>query len=362
MPKSFWEATFVWAERECVVPLLHEEGVASSRPVQLASELTSMPILILNVHSHCNCRCIMCDIWKRETHEQVRVADLDRHRASLRNLGVRQVVLSGGEPLLHNDLSALCDFFRQEDIRLTLLTTGLLLLKRANDVSSLFDDVIVSIDGPREIHDAIRRVNGAFDVIVRGVAAIHERQPDMRIACRTTVQKANHRHLRATAAAAKTFGFDSISFLAADLTSEAFNRPLVWPGERQSEIALSVSEVAELDGEIERLIVEHADDIRHRFIVETEEKLRRIPRRFHEHLGHASPESPICNAPWVSAVVEVDGSVRPCFFHRAVGNISASTLEEVVNGETARLFRQSLSVSENPTCRRCVCSLNYQGA
>ena len=352
----------MWAERECVVPLLHEEGVASSRPVQLASELTSMPILILNVHSHCNCRCIMCDIWKRETHEQVRVADLDRHRASLRNLGVRQVVLSGGEPLLHNDLSALCDFFRQENIRLTLLTTGLLLLKRANDVSTLFDDVIVSIDGPREIHDAIRRVNGAFDVIVQGVAAIHERQLDMRIACRTTVQKANHHHLRATAAAAKTFGFDSISFLAADLTSEAFNRPLVWPGERQSEIALSVSEVAELDDEIERLIVEHADDIRHRFIVETEEKLRRIPRRFHEHLGHASPESPICNAPWVSAVVEVDGSVRPCFFHRAVGNISSSTLEEVVNGETARLFRQSLSVSENPTCRRCVCSLNYQGA
>ena len=66
--------------------------------VQLDPQLTSMPILILNVHSHCNCRCIMCDIWKRETHEQVRVADLDRHRASLRNLGVRQVFLTGGEP------------------------------------------------------------------------------------------------------------------------------------------------------------------------------------------------------------------------------------------------------------------------
>ena len=88
-----------------------------------------MPIFILNVHSHCNCRCIMCDIWKRETHEQVRVADLDRHRASLRNLGVRQVVLTGGEPLLHSDLAALCDFFRQENIRLTLLTTGLLLVQ-----------------------------------------------------------------------------------------------------------------------------------------------------------------------------------------------------------------------------------------
>jgi Fe-coproporphyrin III synthase len=338
------------------MPLLHEEVAASQRP---ASSLTSMPILILNVHSHCNCRCIMCDIWKRETHEQVRVSSLERHRASLKNLGVRQVVLSGGEPLLHSDLGALCDFFHQQGIRLTLLTTGLLLFKRTQEVSTLFDDVIVSIDGPREIHDAIRRVHGAFDVIGKGVAAVHKQQPKMHIACRMTVQKANHRHLRATVRAAKATGFDSISFLAADLTSEAFNRPLIWPGDRQNEIALTAAEAGVLAEEIEQLIWEHADDLRSKYIAETPEKLRRILRRFRAHLGQTAPQSPICNAPWVSSVVEVDGSVRPCFFHPSIGNITSSTLEAVVNGEAARTFRQSLNVSENPTCQRCVCSLNY---
>ena len=68
------------AERECAVPLLHEFAAP-----QATSVLATMPILVLNVHSHCNCRCIMCDIWKREKHEQVRVADLERHRESLRN-------------------------------------------------------------------------------------------------------------------------------------------------------------------------------------------------------------------------------------------------------------------------------------
>jgi MoaA/NifB/PqqE/SkfB family radical SAM enzyme len=339
--------------------VLHKEEFATP---QAASVLASMPILVLNVHSHCNCRCIMCDIWKREKHEQVRVADLERHRVSLQKLGVRQVVLSGGEPLLHGDLRALCQFFRDENIRLTLLTTGLLLLKRADEISTLFDDVIVSIDGPQEVHDGIRRIYGAFDVIAQGVAEIRSRKPDLSVACRMTVQKANHRYLRATVRAAQTIGFTSISLLAADLTSEAFNRPLVWPGERQSEIALTEEEVAKLEDEVEQLIAEHGDDIRRGYIAEGPAKLRRIPRRFREHLGQASPESPICNAPWVSAVVEVDGSVRPCFFHRPIGNIGSSTLEEVVNGEAARLFRESLSVSENPICRRCVCSLNYQGA
>jgi MoaA/NifB/PqqE/SkfB family radical SAM enzyme len=341
------------------VSLLHEEGVASELE---ASALEHMPILILNVHSNCNCRCVMCDIWKRERHEQVQVADLDRHRASLRKLRVRQVVLTGGEPLLHSDLGALCGFFYEENIRLTLLTTGLLMVKRADEVSRWFDEVIVSIDGPGEIHDSIRRVRGALDLIGRGVAGIRAQKPDMVIACRTTVQKANHQHLRATVAAAKGLGFDSISFLAADVTSEAFNRTLVWPGERQSEIALTFKEADELDEEVERLIVECGEDIRRRYIVEGTEKLRRISRRFREHLGQASPESPVCNAPWVSAVIEVDGSVRPCFFHRVIGNVSSSSLEEVVNGEAAKLFRQSLRVSENPTCRRCVCSLNYRGA
>jgi len=342
------------------MPLQLDESVASSLPAYNDSEMRSMPILILNVHSQCNCRCIMCDIWKRPTPEQVRVVDLDRHRASLRNLGVRQVVLSGGEPLLHGDLGALCEFFRRENIRLTLLTTGLLLFKRANDVSQLFDEVIVSIDGPREIHDGVRRVTGAFDLIRKGIAAIRGQRPDMRIGCRTTVQKANHRYLRSTATAAKAVGFDSISFLAADVTSEAFNRPLVWLGDRQSEIALTTGQVAALENEIEQLILEHVEDIRRKYITETPEKLRRIVGRFRAHLGHAAPVSPTCNAPWVSAVIEVDGSVRPCFFHRAIGNIHSSSLEEVVNSEEARRFRESLSVRDNATCQRCVCSLNYQ--
>jgi MoaA/NifB/PqqE/SkfB family radical SAM enzyme len=302
----------------------------------------------------------MCDIWKRETSDQVRTQDLERHRASLKNLGVRRVVLTGGEPLLHNDLAALCNFFREQNIHLTLLTTGLLLHKRAEEVATLFDDVIISLDGPQDIHDAIRRVSGAYNLIHKGIAAVRHYCPSIPITCRTTVQKANHRHLCETVDAARALGLDSISFLAADLTSEAFNRLLIWPGERQSEIGLSHEETKALEEEIERLILEYDAGINHKYIVESAAKLRNISRRFREHLGNVSPQAPICNAPWVSTVVEVDGSVRPCFFHRTIGNITFSTLEEVINGDAAQAFRQSLDIETNATCQRCVCSLNYR--
>src|SRR5271170_4195953 len=180
------------------MPALHEAPATSSSPTRL----TSLPILILNAHSRCNCRCVMCDIWKRESNDQIRAQDMERHRASLEKLGVRQVVLTGGEPLMHNDLAALCNFFREQQIHLTLLTTGLLLYKRAEEVATLFDDIIISLDGPQEIHDSIRRVDGAYNLIHKGVIAVHHHNSSIPITCRTTVQRANHRHLRKTIDAA----------------------------------------------------------------------------------------------------------------------------------------------------------------
>src|SRR6195952_1028717 len=102
--------------------------------------VTQIPILILNVHSHCNCRCMMCDIWQRDTHSSLRAIDLEVHRESLRSLGVQHVVLTGGEPLLNLDLLQVCSFFRDLNIRLTLLSTGLLLKKRAEEVATSFDE------------------------------------------------------------------------------------------------------------------------------------------------------------------------------------------------------------------------------
>jgi Fe-coproporphyrin III synthase len=330
------------------------------RPEWAPGGLSSLPILLLHVHEHCNCRCLMCDIWKKTDGRELDLDDFSRHRESIRRLGVREVVLTGGEALLHRGFSELCAFLHDCGARVTLLTTGLLLLKRADAVADGVDEIIVSIDGPEEIHDQIRRVKGAHQLIGRGIQAVRQIKPRMPAHGRSTLQKANHKALRNTVAGAKSLTLDSISFLAADLTSQAFNRELIWPIERQDEIGLSRAEIAALWAEAEALILENAADFHNRYIVESPEKLRRIVRRFEEHLGDFAPFAPQCNAPWVSAVIEVDGTVRPCFFHQKIGNLAGHTLEQVLNGEEARRFRSSLDVASNPICRRCVCSLNYK--
>jgi Fe-coproporphyrin III synthase len=302
----------------------------------------------------------MCDIWQKTDGKELDLESFTRHRESIVRLGVQEVVLTGGEALLHRGFEELCAFLRACEVRVTLLTTGLLLTKRAEAVANGVDDVIVSIDGPDEVHDQVRRVRGAHQLIGKGIDAVRERKPDMPVTARSTVQKANHHLIRQTVAGAKLLGFDSISFLATDLTSQAFNRDEVWPIVRQDEVALSRNEVKALEEEVEALIRENAGDFRTKYIVESPEKMRRIVRRFKEHLGECAPLAPMCNAPWVSAVVEVDGTVRPCFFHEKIGNLTGKTLEQVINGEEARRFRSSLDVESNSICQRCVCSLNYK--
>jgi MoaA/NifB/PqqE/SkfB family radical SAM enzyme len=107
----------------------------------------------------------MCDIWKTQEQKTFGLCELTPQLDSIRRLGVRWVVFTGGEPLMNAELPSVCAVLRKEGIRLTLLSTGLLLKKCARDVAEYFDDVIVSLDGPPEIHDNIRRVRGAFGLL-----------------------------------------------------------------------------------------------------------------------------------------------------------------------------------------------------
>jgi MoaA/NifB/PqqE/SkfB family radical SAM enzyme len=321
--------------------------------------LDTLPILILYPHNRCNCRCVMCDIWKTDTTREISAADLERHLSDIESLHVQWVVFSGGEPLMHSDLFRLCRLLRERSIRTTLLSTGLLLKRYCAQITEHVDDLIVSLDGPPALHDQIRRVPGAFASLQAGIDALLDLRPGFPIYARSTVQKLNYGSLRETTAAARSLGVRSISFLAADVSSTAFNRPEPWTMQKQHEIALTAREVPVLEAEVDALISEGECG---GFIAESPQKLRRIVSHYRARLGLVEPEAPRCNSPWVSAVVEADGTVRPCFFHDPIGRIgNTQSLLEVLNGPTAVAFRSSLDVATNPICRRCVCSLHWPG-
>ena len=85
----------------------------------MTHRLSSLPILALSVHSACNCRCVMCDIWKANSEKrELSAEELAGHVADIERLHVQRVMLTGGEPLLHRNLWTLCDRLRRSEIRM----------------------------------------------------------------------------------------------------------------------------------------------------------------------------------------------------------------------------------------------------
>jgi MoaA/NifB/PqqE/SkfB family radical SAM enzyme len=301
----------------------------------------------------------MCDIWKANSiKRELSRDDIARQLGSLRSLHVQRVVLSGGEALMHQNLWTLCGLLRELSIDITLLSTGLLLKPFAADVVKWCDEVIVSVDGSREVHDAIRRVPRGFDRLADGIAALRAIQPDYRVSARCVLQRTNFRDLPNIVAAAHEIGLNRISFMSVDVSSTAFNRPTPWDEPRASEVALDRDETAEFALLVENTIERYADDFASGFISENPDKLRRLPRYYAALNGLGEFPTTVCNAPWVSSVVEADGAVRPCFFHPSFGSIHDQTLEEILNSPTAVAFRRDLDVKTNPICKTCVCTLS----
>ncbi len=321
--------------------------------------ITRLPILILYPFARCDCRCGMCDIWRGPGHALLDPTVVAASVEGWRDLGVRRVVLSGGEPLLHPRLWDIAAPIAAAGIGITLLTAGLQLERHAADVARHVDDVVVSLDGPPGVHDTIRGVPGAFRRLAAGVAAVRARAPRPAVTARCTVQQANFRHLRRIVDTALGIGVDAVSFLAVDATSDAFNRPGGWPTGRRDAVALTTADLPALRAELDALFAAHGPDFAGGFIVESPAKLDRcLFDHFAALAGHGDFPPATCNAPWVSAVVTADGAVQPCFFHPPVGRWGGAPLSDVLNAAPALDFRRGLDVAANPVCRQCVCRLN----
>jgi MoaA/NifB/PqqE/SkfB family radical SAM enzyme len=301
----------------------------------------------------------MCDIWKDNKNlKQLTEDDIKGLLESFRKLGTQQVVMSGGEALLNANFFTLCNILEKENIEVTLLSTGLTLKKNAEQIIEHVHDVIVSLDGDEPMHDAIRNISGAFNKLKEGIAHVRALKPDYKITCRTVIHQINFRVWDKIIESAKAIGIDQISFLPADVSSQAFNRETPWDNERQGEVIILKDDLEELKSMILHLTDKFKDEFENRFIAESPEKLMKIYTYYSAQYGLNDFPVKKCNAPWVSTVVEADGTVRPCFFHNSIGNIREQSLDEIINSDSSISFRKNLDMDKDSTCVKCVCYLN----
>jgi len=122
---------------------------------------------IIAVTDRCNARCVMCDIWQKPAGAELRPEDYARLPSSLREINV-----TGGEPLLRGDLAGVIQAMRRQcpGARIVLSTNGLL-PTRLEDLLKVVKGITVriSLDGMDGLHDRIRGIDGAFDKVLESI-------------------------------------------------------------------------------------------------------------------------------------------------------------------------------------------------
>jgi Fe-coproporphyrin III synthase len=323
------------------------------RLTEVTNRTFVLPLVIFYPTSRCNSRCVSCDWWKHAGDDDMTIDQIDLVAAALPRLGTRLVAFSGGEPLLRPEVFEAAQRFRARGLRLHLLTSGVLLERFADRVGEHFSRVVVSLDATNERDYREIRGLAALATVESGVARLRRLAPHVPITARATIHKLNFRRLPHLVAHAKAVGFDGISFVAADMSSTAFGRERVPDGYG---LRLDRSEVRELDAVVERTIALCRGDFESGFITDPPPKLRGLSQHYAALNGDGAFPPVSCNAPWMSVVIEANGSVRPCFFHESIGNVRDTPLASIV-ADNLRAFRSTLTVADNPVCRRCVCSL-----
>lgn len=168
------------------------------------------PVVIWNLIRRCNLTCKHCYSISADkdfagelsTNEVYSVMD------NLRSFGVPVLILSGGEPLLRDDIYEIAHRAKEKGFYVGLSTNGTLIDESniARIAAVGFDYVGISLDGIRETHDTFRRKVGAFDASLHGVKLC--RDVGIKIGVRFTLTQDNAHDLPALLQLVEDEGID----------------------------------------------------------------------------------------------------------------------------------------------------------
>lgn len=247
----------------------------------------------LLVCSRCNLRCKMCNIWKLalEKHDlikdELRTVSIINLYNELVQLGTSSICLSGGEPMLRDDIIILIKEAKKRGFFVELITNGSRISEFSSElVNSGLDTIIFSIDSPiPDVHDYIRGVKRSWETAIKGIKLVknekfRQDKSTPHILINYLVTNKNFEHIHKMNDMKFDIGYDSINYI-----------PLILKTLRTEEFCLSEQHLEQLSE-----------------LLDTD---------FNQHEIKS-----LCFAPWTMTTIDPFGNVYPCCYACAFQNLS----------------------------------------
>jgi heme b synthase len=154
----------------------------------------SLRLVAWETTRNCNLACIHCrasascgpHTGELDTRESLRLID------QIAEVGKPIIILTGGEPLLRNDIFDIAQYGTDKGLRMVMAANGTLITEtNAKKLAAAgIQRISISLDGASaESHDDFRQVEGAFEGTLRGIQMIKDAGIEFQI--NTTITKSN---------------------------------------------------------------------------------------------------------------------------------------------------------------------------
>ncbi len=311
-------------------------------------------IVSWNVTRRCNLRCPHCYLPARQGKYDPE-ADTGRELSTDDALCVIDqislvnpealLILSGGEPLLREDLLNLAEYASGKGMMVVVGSNGLLIddpmafqLKQSG-----VSGVSISLDSvDPQIHDGIRSLEGAWESAIRAVHICHRN--GLAIQINTTVTRANYDEIPRLISYSHTLGAKVFSPFFLICTGRGEELTDITPEQYEDIMSLVLESQGDYDGMMIRT---------------------RCAPTFRRVLYQKNPSSPLlrmdtgrCLAGLHYCRITPEGDITPCpYIPLSVGNIKKTTLKELwTESSELILFRNPLLKGKCRVCEfRLIC-------
>jgi radical SAM protein with 4Fe4S-binding SPASM domain len=301
---------------ERVTPVTIPQQVALLHPLEHG---------ILEITDACNLMCVHCynDSGQKRENE-LTVKEIYTVIDEMKELGVLNVTLSGGEPLMHPAFFEIVSYIRGKALGVDLFTNGTLITQSVAKTLKALNilHVTVSLDSVTpEIHDSIRGKEGAWEKTIKGINNLKTEGLPTNVAVALTQLNVKEAVLLR-------------EFLFEKGINNYKIQPVFATGRKTSlHIGVSPEEYQEVAQKV--------------FIFEKERGMS--PSLFEK-------ERMNCGIGTYSVTIRCDGDVVPCsvFGKKAVlGNVREQSVKSIWNDSAVLNALRNMNAREHPVCSIC---------
>jgi len=310
-------------------------------------------LLILDITHSCNLTCRICDIWKTaSTEKDIEAPYIKKMLFQANELGIKEIALSGGEPLLRNDIFEIFEYAKGIGIKhLGVLTNGVLAEKyiieelkpylTGNTIS-----LVISLDSLKpDTHNYIRNSDMAWQKSVESLRTLSLLKKDysqINFNVITIILNQNLEELLDLAIFIKSLGTNSLQFqvlLPNNLRMVERKKSIFWISEDRLPI---------LDKIIDKLIEFKEENPL--FVRNSINNLSSVKKYFR---GRVNSNDVKCASADKTILISNQGESTTCF--SSYGDIKRKDLREILQGKEIIKAQEKVKKCSWPCLLPCFC-------